>query len=179
MKPAGFSLLCLVATGTLLAGEPAASDATPAPISAVIRAGLPAYNPPAPVKPAASPAATEPAPADPDTLVLPKVTVRERHQPRIHPIDLMTPAALERKFAVDYKKSLTGLDAFLNGFSIPLFGPSLAARGRAQYQAQQMADLSFIINARADDPKSAAGLQAAEAEMNLAIERQDRPAGSK
>jgi hypothetical protein len=177
MKAAGFLMLLLVATGARAAGEPAEAATTSSRLSAEIRAQLPAFVPP-PDQPKHAPAAT--TTSDPDVLELPKLTVREKVQPRIKPIDLMTPRALNRKFAVDYKKSLQGLDKVLNGFWIPLFGPSLAARGRAQYTARQFQDLSYVINAaRTDDSAASDGLQQAEAEMNRAIDRQNRPAGGK
>jgi len=172
MKAAGSLLLLLVATGALAAGELADAATTSSRLRAEIRARLPAYTPP-PDQPKNAPAAaTTP---DPDVLELPKLTVREKIQPRIKTIDLMTPRALNRKFAVDYKKSLNGLDAVLNGFSIPLFGPSLAARGRAQYRAQQYRDMFDTIDAIANvDPAQAAGLRA---EMINALS--GHPPGSK
>ncbi len=169
MKTAGSILFSFVAVGALAAAE---STALSDRLKAEVRASLPAYTPP-PAQPVAIPAAT--GPADPDVLVLPKLTVREKVQPRIAPDDLLTPGERNRKFAVAYKKSLRGLDALLNGFSIPLFGPSLAARGRAQYRAQQYRDMFDIIDAIAtNDPAQAVGLRA---EMINAIS--GRPPGSK
>jgi hypothetical protein len=172
MKAARPLLLGFVAAGALLAAEPADPPAAPTKLSEVIRASLPAYTPPPP-RPKNTPGeATTP---DPDVLVLPKMTVRERYQPRIVPNDLLTPRELNKKFAADYKKSLKGLDAILNGFSIPLFGPSLAARGRAQYRAQQYRDMFNTIDAIAtDDPVQAADLRR---EMINALS--GRPPGSK
>jgi hypothetical protein len=175
MKAAGPLSLALVLTGTLASAEAPAASSLSARISAEIRTGLPAYAPP-PARPKDTPG--EVATPDADVLQLPKLTVREKVPPRIVPNDLMTPRALNRKFALDYKKSLKGLDAVLNGFSIPLFGPSLAARGRAQYTARRYQDLSFVMHAaEGEEPAVTNGLQKAEAEMQQAIERQNRPAG--
>lgn len=172
MKAAGFILLLLVAPGALAAGEPADAATTSSRLSGEIRARLPAYVPP-PDQPKNAPAAA--TTADPDVLELPKLTVREKVQPRISPRDLMTPRALNRQFAVDYKKSLKGLDKLLNGFSIPLFGPSLAARGRAQYRAQQYRDMFGTIDAIAtEDPE-----QAAELRREMVNALSGRPPGSK
>ncbi|MDI1250846.1 MAG: hypothetical protein PSV13_18425 [Lacunisphaera sp.] len=159
MKAAGLLLLLLAAT-------------TSSRLSAEIRAQLPAFVPP-PDQPKNAPAAA--TTTDPDVLELPKLTVREKARQRITPNDLMTPRALNKKFAVDYKKSLKGLDAVLNGFSIPLFGPSLAARGRAQYRAQQYRDMFGTIDAiAADDPA-----QAAELRREMVNALSGRPPGSK
>jgi hypothetical protein len=172
MKAAGSLLLLLVATGSLAAGEPAEAATTSSRLSAEIRARLPAYVPP-PDQPKNAPASA--ATPDPDVLELPKLTVREKARQRITPHDLMTPRALNKKFAVDYKKSLQGLDKVLNGFWLPLFGPSLAARGRAQYRAQQYRDMFGTIDAiAADDPE-----QAAELRREMVNALSGRPPGSK
>lgn len=170
MKAAGPLLLCFVATVSLAGAETAVASTVSDRISAEVRARLPAYAPPVPKN-----APAEAATPDPDVLELPTLTVRERVQPRIAPLDLMTPRALNRKFAHDYKKSLQGLESLLNGFSIPLFGPSLAARGRAQYRAQQYRQVFDTIDAIATvDPEQAAALRV---EMVNALS--GRPPGSK
>jgi len=168
MKAAGLLLLGFALIAPCAAAEPAVSPR----LRAAIRASLPAYTPPPP-PPLDTPAeATTP---DPDVLELPKMTVREKVPPRITPHDLMTPRALNRKYAVDYKNSLQGLDKVLNGFSIPLFGPSLAARGRAQYRARQYRDMFSTIDAIAtDDPA-----QAAELRREMVNALSGRPPGSK
>lgn len=173
MKTAGSILFFFAAAGSLPGGEEAAvASGTSARLSAEIRAGLPAYTPP-PTKPRNAPAAaTTP---DPDVLELPKLTVREKAQQRIMPNDLMTPRALNKKFAADYKRSLKGLDAVLNSFSIPLISPSLAARGRAQYRAQQYRDMFSTIDAIGMiDPG-----QAAELRREMVNALSGRPPGTK
>jgi hypothetical protein len=175
MKAAGPLSFALVLTGTLAGAETPASSTLSARITTEIRTGLPAYAPP-PARPKDTPGET--ATPDADVLQLPKLTVREKVPPRIVPNDLLPPQALNKKFAVEYKKSLKGLDKVLNGFSIPLFGPSLAARGRAQHTARQYQDLSFVIHAaEGEDATVTNGLQKAENEMQQANERQNRPAG--
>jgi hypothetical protein len=142
-----------------------------------IRATLPAYAPPP-----ASPVSTNPPPqpSDPDTLVLPNVVVKEKHQPRLEPDDLLTTKELNKKFARSYKNSLVGLDAVLNGFSIPFVSPSLAARGRAARDYRRLEDFDhFVESTKAADPKISAGLKKAVLDMIRADEWQNRPAGGK
>jgi hypothetical protein len=178
MKAAGPILLCLVAAVTLPADEPAAPPATSDRLKGIIRAGLPNYTPPPP-KVMFDGITTNP-PSDSDVLVLPKVTVREKAPPRFDPLMLMRADQLAKKYAKDYKDSLKGLDALLNGFSIPLFGPSLASRGAARYRASQMADLDQVITTgKASDPKTSGELQQAVKDMNEAQDWQNRVTGGK
>jgi hypothetical protein len=172
MKAAGSILLFFAAAGSLPAEEAVVASGTSARLSAEIRASLPAYTPP-PTEPKNAPAAA--TTSDPDVLELPKLTVREKAQQRITPNDLMTPKALNKKFAADYKRSLKGLDEVLNSFSIPLISPSLAARGRAQYRAQQYRDMFNTIDAIGTiDPG-----QAAELRREMVNALSGRPPGSK
>lgn len=177
MKAAGPTLLCLIATGTLAAREPTVPATLSSRLSAEVRASLPAYTPPPP-KPENTPAG--PAPADPDVLVLPKLTVREKRVQRLDPLDILSPREQDKKYAAEYRASLKGLDALLNGFAIPLIGQSLAARGRALHAQRQFEDLHFISTVGASlDPEGAAATKKAEDDMKRAIDWQNRPAGSK
>ena len=178
MKPAGF--LLLAPAGLILIAANAA-EPEPAKLSERLKqeivARLPAYTPP---PPAAAAAPETPAEADPNALELPKMTVRERRQPRIEPNDLLTPDELNKKFAREYLNSLKGLDALLNGFSIPLISPSLAARGRQLYRTQQMEDIEHIMKvAEKIDPKDSAEMRKKVREMKRTDEQQNRPAGGK
>ncbi len=177
MKAARPFLLGFVATGSLMAAEPADPPAAPTRLSEVIRASLPPYTPPPP-RPLDTP--HEATSSDPDVLVLPKMTVREKYQPRIDPIDLLTRKGRDKAYAAEYRNSLKGLDAVLNGFSIPFFGKSQAALGRELHIRRQFEDLHFISTVGAKfAPEGSAAAQKAEADMKRAIEWQNRPAGGK
>jgi hypothetical protein len=179
MNKAG--LLLLVPAG--LALIPAAAEVPPPPrklsehITQEIRATLPVYT-----LPPATPAATvteAPAP-DPDVLVLPKLRVKEKYQQRFEANDLLSKKDLKRKFARDYKNSLQGFDAVLNGIWLPLFSPSPAARGRGMRDYQRLVDFDHLVEtSKAADPKISAELKKAVIDMELADERQNRPAGGK
>jgi hypothetical protein len=180
MKLIGFSLLCVVATTTALADQAAeqtSAGKTSSRLASEIRAFFPKYAPPSPNASAKSGLSS---PADPDVLVLPKVVVKEKAPPRINPNDLLTARELDKKLAREFRNSLTGLDALLNGFSIPLIGPSMAARGRAAYKAQRLKDLNDFVGAtKAADPKSATEMNKAVNEMNAADDWQHRVVGGK
>ena len=145
-------------------------------LASEIRLSLPKYEPPA------GNAASSSAPAVPnsDLLVLPKVVVRENAQRRIIPNELLKAQALDKKLAREFKNSLEGLDAVLNGFSIPLISPSMASRGRAAYKAHRMEDLANFIGAtKSADSASAAEMNKAVIEMNKAEDWQNRVTGDK
>ncbi len=145
MKSAGLHLLFFVVAGTLAAQstEPAPPAKTSPRLTQAIRSALPKFVPRPPTD--AKPGTTESTPPDPNLLVLPTVTVQENRQPRIESDDFLTPQGLNKKFARDYKNSLEGLDAALNGFSIPFVSPSLAARGRTAYKARKLGELNHAI----------------------------------
>jgi hypothetical protein len=185
MKPAGFHLLSFVAVGTLAAQEPTlpASAKTSDRLKEEIRAGLPPYTPP-PSKFLDQPKNDGPE-SDPDLFALPKFTVQEKRLPRIEPNDLLTPRALGKQFAADYKKSLKGLDAVLNSFAIPILSapislrdPSpLATRGRELYRSRQNEDIRHVIEiGKLADPANLA-LAQEKTDLQQALDWQNRPAG--
>ena len=175
MKLIGYTLACIVAAPRLLAeqgGEATPPNKISSRLASEIRASLPKYVPPA----TGTPSKTEPStPSDADILVLPKVVVQERAPTRVNSNDLLTAKALSKKLARDFKNSLTGLDAVLNDFSLPLISPSMEARGRAAYKAQRMEDLNgFVQSAGAPDQKSGEEMRKAVIEMNKAEDWQNR-----
>ncbi len=180
MRFLGFSLLCVVETVSLLADQPSGNNETvklSSRLAAEIRASLPQYS-----SSGATPSPkTEKTSLDrSDLLVLPKVIVNDRPPPRVDPNDIMTSKALDKKLARDFKNSLTGLDAILNGFSIPLVGPSMKARGRAAYKARKRGELNdFIRSTSAADAKGGAKLNDAAKEMDKAEDWQNRVTGGK
>ena len=180
MRLVGFSLLCAIETASLFADQPPGTpetDKLSSRLAAEIRASLPQYSPPAadaPSNPESMP------PSDSNLLILPKITVNGQPPPKIEPNDLMISKALDRKLAREFNNSLTGLDAILNGFSIPLVGPSMVARGRAAYKARHRGDLNnFIQSTSAADPKAGAKLKDAVKEMDEAHDWQTRVTGGK
>jgi hypothetical protein len=180
MRFIGFSLLCVVETVSLLADQPSGNAGTSklsSRLAEEIRASFPKYSP-SPATPSSKTEITSPASSD--LLVLPKVIVNERPPPRVEPNDLMTTKALDKKLARDFKNSLTGLDAILNGFSIPLVGPSMKARGRAAYKARKRSELSDLIRSTsAADARAGAKLNDAANDMDKAEDWQNRLTGGK
>jgi hypothetical protein len=179
MRFIGFSLLCVVEVVSLLAEQPAGnaeSAKLSSRLAAELRASLPKYS-----SSVATSSKTETIPhGGSDVLVLPKVIVNERPPQRVEPNDLMTAKALDKKLARDFKNSLTGLDAILNGFSIPLVGPSMKARGRAAYKARARGELNdFIRSTSAADAAAGAKLKDAANEMDKAEDWQNRVTGGK
>ena len=174
MKLAGFLILAPVGLGLLAAAEP-----DPPKLSARLRqeitVSLPAYVPP-PV----SPVATAAPSSDSDVFVLPKLTVQERPLPRIEAIDLLTKAARKKKLARDFRNSFKGLDAILNGFSIPILSPTMAERGWKSGQTQRLQELNEMAQSvKTVDPAASAGLRKSVNETQRALDAQDRPAGEK
>lgn len=157
-------------------GPPKAS----AHLSAMVRAQLPGFTPHSEESTRATAETAQTPIPDPDVLQLPKVTVRERPPPRTDPLDILIKSERKRKLARDFKDSLKGLDGLLNGFSFPIFSPSMAERGRTYHQQQQLDELNRVSNAiRESNPKAADNLQKDVAEAQRALDRQNRPAGSK
>lgn len=185
--------LALIATVSATATEPAAAPApaTPPPATALsaevaqqLAATLPGYVPPAPAKPvepivpaatnireqsiARAPDSQKAAPADPEVLELPKITVRQQPKPRVRLGEgtILGPRAFNEDLA---KKNLSSFDRnFLNKFTLPLLGTSAADRAREEYNAAQkqqfLEDVSTIAKAAAQtDPAAAKALKEAAA----------------
>lgn len=185
MKRAGTLLALLVCPAALLAEDrqepsPTGPGRLSAHISAMVRADLPGFVP-RKEEPAAPVADPGPSVArDPDLLELPKITVREKPPPKVDPLDLLVKSGREKKLARDFKNSLSGLDALLNGFSIPILSPSMAERGRAYRQQQQLEELNRVARAvRQLKPGTADALQKDASDAQRALDRQNRPPGDK
>lgn len=186
MNRAGPLLVLLTCRTIVLADDDTERSATPparlsAHISAMVRAELPGFVPRIEQPAAASPPPSAPAViSNPDILELPKITVREKAPTRVDPLDLMIKSSRKKKLARDFKNSLTGLDAVLNGFSIPVLSPSMAERGRVYRQQQQLEELSRVASAvREVDSKVADSMQKNAVDTQRALDRQNRPAGDK
>ncbi|MBL9218169.1 MAG: hypothetical protein JNG82_06760 [Opitutaceae bacterium] len=172
MKPAGFPLLILAVAGTLAAQEPARTSAR---LAQEIKAALPRYEPPPP------PVLDQPKalPADPDILVLPKVTVKEYRPPTHDPDAWLTNKAVGQKAMAAYKQSMTDLEWALNSWFIPLVTPPASARARSAYRTNKFGNEvirlgSLMDRISAEDPKAAAELRQ---ELKNLVE--GRHAGSK
>lgn len=172
MKPAGFPLLILAVAGTLAAQEPARTSSR---LTQQIKATLPRYEPPPPR------VLDQPKdlPADPDILVLPKVTVKEYRPPTHDPDVWLTNKAVGQKAMAAYKQSMTDLEWALNSWFIPLVTPPASARARYAYRTNKFGNEvsrlgSLMDRIAAEDPKAAAELRQ---ELKNLVE--GRPAGSK
>lgn len=158
MNPAGPLLVLALGGIATLTGAEAGTGLISRDIATKIREGLPVYQPPAPG------AGTDPAeasgPRDPDLLVLPKMTVKERRLPRDAAEHLMNRDDFKRKMENIYLDEIAKvgpLNYFLNQFTIPLFSPSKAARGRAITQQRELDRLRHVSEAaRALAPDAAA-----------------------
>lgn len=176
MKSAGIPLLALALAGSLAADEPAPPKPakTSSRLIQEIQATLPKYSPPSP-KPLNQPKELE---NDPDILALPKITVREKQPPRIIADELLTERELNKKLAREYRDSLSGLDAVLNRFTIPIFSASPAERGRALRDRRTFEDAHRIGEIhRQTDPASAKSLKADLEKSVKEMEWRNRPAG--
>ena len=165
MKTAGPTLLLLLAAGSILLRAqspvvaPTATEATSLSpqITPPVTAALPAY--------ALPPAVTEVKPANapnPDVLELPKMKVQQKKRPRLTPEVVLTSKAFNEKLA---NEKLSTFDrAFLNRYTLPLFGASAADRAREEYEREknvQMVDdvLHLAKISEAVDPAQAKALR--------------------
>jgi hypothetical protein len=142
-------------------------------LKAHIREGLPAYQSPAAAGPAApgdSPIFAESHPADPDVLVLPKLTVKEKRElPADATRYLLGARDYGRKMRNLYHDELERdgpLESFLNRFTIPLFSPSPAAKGHAIALGQELDRLADLLS-----PEEARGLNGMYDELALTLGR--------
>lgn len=168
MKPAGFSLLALLAAGTWAGETPAPPPPahTSARLRQEIRRMLPRYVAPPEVAATTAPVAEPPPPPDPDVFVLPTLTIKEK-RPSSHDPDIwLSDRALNQKSLVAYRTSMTGLEWALNSWFIPLFSAPPSVRARAYYRDLKRADEldrlhQVITTIGLTDPASAAKLKEA------------------
>jgi len=132
---------------------PAAEVATPAkeaapaadlPAAAPAKAE-PAVSPPdAPLNftPLAHPKPEDNKPADPNTLELPKMVVKQKPRPRLTPEVMVTKQGLGEQLA---KQKYSALDQALNKFTIPLFGTSMATRALEDYEREKKAQMTADV----------------------------------
>lgn len=157
MKPAGL-LLPVFGLATIFSAAETASapSLVSREISAKIREGLPSYQPSAPP----SEGGTEgPQTNDPNVLVLPKLTVKEKRLPPDAADQLMSRDEFKRKMEnlyLDEVAKFGPLHYLLNKFTIPILSPSKEERGRAIYQRRELDRLRHVSDAaRSLDPNAA------------------------
>lgn len=158
MKPPAGLLLPLVGLATALcAGALSAAILSP-DTAAKIRKGLPAYQPPAPQAEEKA-AETGPQTTDPNVLILPKVTVKEKRLPSDAADHLMSRREFNRRMENLYFDALAeegALNVLLNNFTIPLISPFKATRGRVIYRQRELDRLRHVSDIlRRFDPDAA------------------------
>lgn len=160
MKPAGLLLPVIGLATVLSAAEPA-----PVPpivsreISAKIREGLPSYQPPAATAEGGAPGTEGPQTNDPNVLILPKLTVKEKRLPPDAADQLMSRDDFKRKMEnlyLDEVAKFGALHYLLNKFTIPILSPSKEERGKAIYRRRELDRLRRVSEAaRSLDPNAA------------------------
>jgi len=156
MKPAGLLLFIPAGFAAALAAEDAPSTGLISrELKAHIREGLPAYHPPSP-RTEGTPGTDTADNPDPDTLVLPKMLVKEKRLPPDAADYLMSRSDYKRKMENIYLDEIAKdgpLNYLLNCFTIPILSPSKAARGNAIYRAREMDRLQHVVEVGKDlDP---------------------------
>ena len=156
-------LLLLPAVLTLLHAAEPADPASPPKLSTrlseEIRSSLPRY-----VAPAATTTPADATPPDPDVLVLPKMTVKEKRLPTRDPDVWLGEKVIQQKAMTLYKASMTDFEWALNSWYIPILSAPASVRARAAYDSAKKAAefdrLAHIINTvESVDPKEAAKLR--------------------
>lgn len=139
---------------------PAPAPATTPPArSTNLLPGLPTFAPPPP--PAPKPL-DQPS-TDPDVLVLPKMTVKQKPRPRLNADIVYEQKDLGNLLA---KQKFTQLDQALNKFTLPLFGQSIAERALEEHRREKKQalteDVLNLSNAlKQTDPAEAKALEKA------------------
>jgi hypothetical protein len=175
MKPAGLLLPVIGLATALSAAEPEPARIS-RDISAKIREGLPAYQPPAGTSEGGSAGTEVPQTNDPNLLVLPKLTVEEKRLPRDAADQLMSRDDFKRKMEnlyLDEVAKFGPLHYLLNKFTIPILSPSKEERGKAIYQRRELDRLRHVTDSALSlDPKATRTL-----DRELDNSHTTRPAG--
>ena len=157
MKPAGFLLFIPAGLVAVLSAEEAPAGLASRETKNHIREGLPAYHPPSP-KADGTPGPEASDKPDPGTLVLPKMTIKEKRLPPDAADQLMSRSEYKRKMENIYLDEIAKdgpLNYVLNCFTIPLLSPSKAARGNAIYRAREADRLQQVVEvSKALDPEA-------------------------
>lgn len=180
MKSLLVSTLLLATTGLL------ASDPAPGPQQEVI-AKLPAYSSAEHERLVAAEEAVAKAQAeaqaaaeaDPDTVVLPPMTVLEKAMLRMEEDSLYRKGAFDEELV---KRELTAFDRhFLNRYTLPIIGESKAARAREAYLRRRNEELQaryarLAALVAVDDPAEAAAFREDLLDTGLAAANETKEA---
>lgn len=169
---ANLGILLLALTVPALADDTAVVPAPTAPAAPTVSApeaaaparpatllpGLPTYAPPPP-----EPKKLDQPAEDPDILVLPTMTVKQKPRPRLNAAIVHSRLDHGNLLA---KQKFTQLDQALNKFTIPLFGQSLAERALDEHEREKNQALTLdVLNIskalEAADPAEAKSLREA------------------
>ncbi len=157
MKPAGLLLFIPAGFVAVVAAEESPTGLASREIKNHIRESLPTYHPPPPTA-AGTPGIDATDKPAADTLILPKMTVKEKRLPSDADDQLMSKRDFNRKMENLYLDTIAAdgpLNYLLNCFTIPILSPSKAARGRTIYRAKEMDRLQRIIDvSKAIDPEA-------------------------
>lgn len=148
---AKLGLLFLALTVPALADDSAVAPAPTAPAAtavptpeaaasarpATLLPGLPTYAPPPP-----EPKQLDQPAEDPDVLVLPTMTVKQKPRPRLNAAIVHSRLDHGNLLA---KKKFTQLDQALNKFTLPLFGQSLAERALDEHEREKNQALALDV----------------------------------
>lgn len=115
-----------------------APEKTPTPRPASLLPGLPGYSPTPPPEPRKI---DQPA-TDPDMLVLPTMTVKQKPRPRLN-AEIVHAAKDHGNLLA--KQKFSQLDQALNKFTLPLFGQSLAERALEEHQREKTQALTADV----------------------------------
>lgn len=134
-------------------------EQNPAARPATLLPGLPTYTPPPPPEPRKLDQPAE----DPDVLVLPTMTVKQKPRPRLNAGIVHSRLDHGNLLA---KQKFTHLDQALNKFTLPLFGQSLAERALDEHEREKNQALTLdVLNLskalEAADPAEAKALKEA------------------
>lgn len=164
----GLALFTLSFSLLAQAADAAKPQAISPRLQAALRAQLPKFEPPASAEtsPAATAATSEPLITAEGVVLLPDYRVIEKKvfEPRAD--NWLKSDAVTRREMRRMEADMTTLEMLLNRWSIPLVGPSFAARARARYESRQFrAEFTRVLDlaktVETFDPRAAQELREA------------------
>lgn len=159
MKPAGLLPLLSAGLVTVVLSAQTSTGLVSRETKARILEGLPTYHPPAPKTETNGDTAAPTQTTDPNVLILPKLTVKEKRLPPDAADHLMSRRDFKRKMENLYLDSLAEegpLNLLLNSFTIPILSPSKAERGQALSTRREIERMNHVSETRRSiDPEAA------------------------
>jgi hypothetical protein len=159
MKPAGLFMFLPAGLMIITLSAEDSTGLVSREIKARIREGLPVYQPPPPKSETGLDSSESAQTTDPNVLILPKFMIKEPRLPRDAADHLMSRRDFNRKMENIYLDKVAEdgpLNVLLNSFTIPLFSPSKAQRGRALYIGSELDRLNHVNEtSRSTDPEAA------------------------